>query len=160
MVGCEGPRGSVDYEALARILVVEDYPPLAKVIAIGLRRNGHEVERAGSLHRTLELSGEHDLAILDLDLPDGSGIDLAEQLLELGRVRRIVFFSASHDPCAKLKALKLGPYIDKSETVDALFALVEDELANLGELAKAVGAPDAASLRATARSGTRRRVPR
>jgi DNA-binding response OmpR family regulator len=162
--GCQPELPGVNYRTLARILVVEDYPPLAKVMAIGLRRHGHEVERAGSLQRAIETAGsgerELDLAILDVDLPDGSGIDLAEQLLELGRVRRVVFFSASHDPDAKVRALQLGPYIEKNETVDALFALVNEELADLAALAKAVGAPDTALPRATARSGTRRKVRR
>jgi two-component system, OmpR family, KDP operon response regulator KdpE len=143
---------------LAKILVVEDYPPLAKVIAIGLRRHGHEVDRAGTLRRALEMAGVHELAILDVDLPDGSGIDLAEELIDSERVRRVVFFSASREPDAKLRALKLGPYVDKNETVEALLALVEEELVDLAALAKAVGAPDAALSSTTSRSGTRRKV--
>lgn len=143
---------------MARILVIEDYPPLAKVIAIGLRRHGHDVERAGSAQRALEVSGEHDAVIVDVDLPDGSGIDVAEQLLHEGRTQLAIFFSATRDAEARARALRLGPFVDKSESVEALFELVEEELRLRAALAQAVGAPDAAVLKATARSGTRRRV--
>jgi DNA-binding response OmpR family regulator len=143
---------------LSRILVVEDYPPLAKVIAIGLRRNGHLVERAGNVLRALETSGELDLVVVDIDLPDGSGIELATRLLEEGRTRRVVFFSATTDPELKTGALKLGPCVDKNDGVESLFTLIEEELDDRAALAQAVGGLDAALLRASARSGTRRRV--
>jgi DNA-binding response OmpR family regulator len=143
---------------VARILVIEDYPPLAKVIAIGLGRRGHQVERAGSARRALEIEGDLDCVVLDVDLPDGNGVDIAETLLNDGRTRLVVFFSATRDPEARQRALHLGPFIDKSDNVDSLFDLVDDELRNRAALAMAVGAPDAALLRATARSGTRRKV--
>lgn len=144
---------------MARILVVDDYPPLAKVIAIGLRRNGHDVERAGSQRRALEVEGPLDAAVIDVDLPDGSGIEVAETLLAEERVKLVVFFSATRDAEARQRALLLGPFVDKSTGVDPLIELLEEELAARGTLAKVVGAPDQA-VSPTGRSGTRRRVPR
>jgi DNA-binding response OmpR family regulator len=143
---------------LSRILVIEDYPPLAKVIAIGLGRRGHQVERAGSARRALEVEGDFDCVVLDVDLPDGNGVDVAQELLQRGRTRLVVFFSATSDPEARQRALYLGPFVDKTESVDSLFDLIDDELRTRDALAQAVGAPDAALLRATARSGTRRKV--
>jgi DNA-binding response OmpR family regulator len=143
---------------LAKVLIIEDYPPLAKVIAIGLRRSGHEVERAGSAQRALETPGLFDLIIVDVDLPDGNGIDVAEQLLNEERAASVVFFSATRDADLRARALGLGPFIDKNESVETLLDLVKEELEAKAALARAVGAPDAALLRATARSGTRRRV--
>ena len=144
---------------MARILVVDDYPPLAKVIAIGLRRNGHEVERAGSQRRALEVEGLLDAAVIDVDLPDGNGIDVAATLLAEQRVGLVIFFSATRDTEARQRALALGPFVDKSTGVDPLLELVEDELAARASVAKAVGAPDQV-VSPTARSGTRRRVSR
>ena len=143
---------------MARLLIIEDYPPLAKVIAIGLGRRGHEVERAGSARRALEAEGEFDCVVLDIDLPDGNGVDVARELIDRGNTKLVVFFSATRDPEARQSALHLGPFVDKTESVDSLFDLVDDEIRNRALLARAVGAPDAALLRATARSGTRRKV--
>src|SRR5688572_21742516 len=47
-------------KGVARVLVLEDYPPLAKVIAIALRRSGHDVERAGSIQRAKASDGAFD----------------------------------------------------------------------------------------------------
>lgn len=141
-----------------RILVVDDYPPLAKVIAIGLRRAGHEVERAGSVRRALEIEGRLDVAVIDVDLPDGSGIDVAQTLLSTGRARRVVFFSATRDPEARLEALRLGPLVDKNAGVEALFEVVAAQPEVPDQLARAVGAADEVLLRASGRSGTRKRV--
>jgi DNA-binding response OmpR family regulator len=143
---------------LARILVIEDYPPLAKVIAIGLGRRGHQVERAGSARRALEIEGPLDCVVLDVDLPDGNGVDVAEDLLRLDRTRLVVFFSATRDSDARQRALHLGPFVDKTESVESLFDLIDDELRDREALAKAVGAPDGTLPKATARSGTRRKV--
>ncbi|MEZ4372631.1 MAG: response regulator [Polyangiaceae bacterium] len=66
---------------MTRVLVVEDYPPLATVVAIALRRStGHEVVRVGSVQRAAAAVTEHpafDVVVMDIDLPDGSGVELA-----------------------------------------------------------------------------------
>ncbi|HEX6202398.1 MAG TPA: response regulator transcription factor [Thermoanaerobaculia bacterium] len=67
-----------------RLLLVEDERRLAEHLARGLREEGYAVDRAGTCARAAELTIEnpYDLAVLDLILPDGSGLDL------LGRWRR------------------------------------------------------------------------
>lgn len=66
-----------------RLLVVEDEPDLADAIARGLRRDGHAVDIAlTSLDADLKLrSAGYDLAILDWNLPDGSGLQLCRDLV-------------------------------------------------------------------------------
>lgn len=65
-------------ESILRTLLVEDHADLAEVIARGLRRAGFAVDVAGSVAEGHEAAaiGDYDLAILDLGLPDGSGLDL------------------------------------------------------------------------------------
>jgi CheY-like chemotaxis protein len=64
------------------ILVVEDEPAAARVLEIMLQRAGYSVAAVGSLTdarralQTLSVAA----VILDLHLPDGSGLDLAEEL--------------------------------------------------------------------------------
>jgi DNA-binding response OmpR family regulator len=146
---------------MARLLVVEDYPPLATVIAIALRRAGHEVDRVGSVQRALSFGGEFDLAVLDAELPDGSGIELAGRLLDEGRAVRIVFFTANRDLELHLAAERYGQVVMKHGGLERLLGVIHKELeldCRLGT-AKVVGAPDEALPgRETGRSGTQRRV--
>lgn len=140
---------------MGRILVVEDYPPLATVIAISLKRLGHEVVRVGSVQRARRVEGPFEAAVLDVDLPDGSGIDLARTLLDSELVQSAIFFTATRDAEARAAALRVGPVVDKTIGVEELARVVGETL----ELttAKAVGAPDVV-LHASGRSGTRRKV--
>jgi DNA-binding response OmpR family regulator len=82
---------------VSKVLVVEDHPPLATVVAIGLRRSGHDVVRVGSVKRALETEGTFRCAVLDIDLPDGSGVELAQQLLDDARTECVVFYTATRD---------------------------------------------------------------
>lgn len=140
---------------MSRILVVEDYPPLATVIAISLRRLGHEVVRVGSVQRAEGVDGEFDAAVLDVDLPDGNGIDLARALMSAGIVGSVVFFTATRDTDARAAALRWGPVVDKTLGVEELACVVSDTLSALS--AKVVGASDVV-LHASGQSGTRRKV--
>lgn len=140
-----------------RILVLEDYPPLAKVIEIGLRRIGHEAVRVDSVRAALATEGEFELATMDVDLPDGRGMDAAEQMIREGRLRQVVFFSATSDAELEERARSIGPFVEKAYGVEALVQMIQQLVPDGEALAKAVGAPDI-GVRASGRSGTRRRV--
>lgn len=66
-----------------RLLVVEDEPDLADVIARGLRRDGHAVDVAYRFHEAnVKLrSAGYDLVVLDWNLPDGTGLQLCRDLV-------------------------------------------------------------------------------
>lgn len=65
-----------------RLLVVEDEVDLAEAIALGLRRQGYAVDVANDVAGAVErLSvSAYDLVTLDLNLPDGDGLELAARL--------------------------------------------------------------------------------
>lgn len=65
-----------------RLLVVEDEVDLADALARGLRREGYAVDVANDAAGALERIGLHayDLVCLDLNLPDGDGLDLCRRL--------------------------------------------------------------------------------
>jgi DNA-binding response OmpR family regulator len=144
---------------VSRLLVVEEYGPLAAVMAIGLRRSGHEVERAGSVRRAWGVDGQWDLLVTDLEFADGDGVGLAERMLSAGRVTRVVFFTASGDRADVGRAQVIGPVVDKGAGLDELLRTVNDELSRVLRV-RAVGAEDEAiRARESGRSGTRKRIP-
>lgn len=68
-----------------RILVVEDEAPIRDLLATVLRREGYEVQTAATrreAQRLVEGQPRFDVAILDVQLPDSSGVELLEWLVE------------------------------------------------------------------------------
>lgn len=145
---------------LAPVLVVDDYPPLATVIAIALRRQlRREVVRVGSVQRALATTQPFELACLDLELPDGDSLELAEELLRRG-VSRVVFFTACRDSERLAAAWNLGSVIDKTTGVDELVNVVRQTLREAEVVQLAVGSEGQppSTPRRTNVSGTRRRI--
>ncbi len=100
----EGPEGSL------RILLVEDDPTVADVIAGLLRARGHQVVHA--LHGLAALgevaAGGFDIGLLDLDLPALDGLALARQLRGLGHGFPLVAVTARSDATAEQQARAAG----------------------------------------------------
>ena len=113
----------------------------------------------GSVERALSAEGVFDGAVVDIELPDGTCVELAGELLESERVQTVIFYTATRDAALKLEALRLGPIVDKMGNLEDLLEITELELERVAMRAQAVGAEDAAvTPHATAKSGTRRRI--
>ena len=65
-----------------RLLIVEDEHDLASALKIGLVREGYAVDLAHTVAEATEklTYTAYDLALLDITLPDGNGLDLAERI--------------------------------------------------------------------------------
>lgn len=145
---------------MSRILVVEDYPPIAAVLRTALRRVGHRTSWVSSVEQALSVDGEFDAAICDLELPDGDGVAVARGLLEDGSARVALFYTASRDPDLLERARGVGPVFSKDEGVWPLVNGLTALLAGEARVARVVGAPDLGHPRPSGRSGTRRRIRR
>jgi two-component system response regulator BaeR len=103
--------------APARVLVVEDEPKLAGLLADYLRAAGHEPEWVADGHAALQAWTErrHDLVLLDLMLPGLDGLALCRQLRTMTAVP-IVMLTARADEADRLAGLELGAddYIAKN----------------------------------------------
>ena len=79
-----------------RILHVDDDPDIRLLISASLREFGYVVATAGTNAEALELAKElkFDLSILDVKLPDGSGIDLCQKIQELQPGIPVLYYSA------------------------------------------------------------------
>ena len=99
-----------------RLLVVEDEPDLADAIARGLRRDGHAVDVALTMtDADIKLrSAGYDLAVLDWNLPDGSGLQLCSALVSgdlptlEGERPRILMLTARDDVEDRVAGLDSG----------------------------------------------------
>lgn len=111
-----------------RILLVEDDDALAGVLADGFAEQGHETVRAATAAegRDRASSGRHDVIILDVMLPGGSGFDVCRRIRERSDVP-LLFLSARGEDDDKLRGLALGAddYIVKSATPAEVVARVK-----------------------------------
>jgi two-component system, OmpR family, KDP operon response regulator KdpE len=96
-------------ELRARILVVEDEPDIRRFVRMTLESEGHEVHEAATLQRGLIEAGSRrpDMAVVDLGLPDGDGIDLIRDLRGWSQAPVIVL-SARGGEADKVAALDAG----------------------------------------------------
>lgn len=83
----------------ARILIVEDSTLVTEAFTVLFRQAGYDVEIAASVAEATELgsAGTIDIMLLDLSLPDGSGLDVLEALRARGRVPRATLAMTGHD---------------------------------------------------------------
>ena len=72
-----------------RVLVVEDHADSAEMLTHVLRAQGYQVQVAGLVTAAKELARACDLLISDIRLPDGSGLDLMQDIRSRGPVRGI-----------------------------------------------------------------------
>lgn len=109
-----------------RILLVEDEPALAASLARGLRGGAHAVDVAGRLHeaRTLLAREHYDALVLDVNLPDGSGFDLAQALRDEANPLPILILTARDSVADRVHGLDLGAddYLVKPFALDELLA--------------------------------------
>ena len=80
----------------ARILHIDDDPDIRLMISASLRDFGYVVATAGTTAEALELAQQFkfDLCILDVKLPDGSGIELCQKIHELQPKVPVLYYSA------------------------------------------------------------------
>jgi two-component system, OmpR family, KDP operon response regulator KdpE len=96
-------------ELRARILVVEDEPDIRRFVRLTLESEGHEVHEAPTLQRGLIEAGSRrpDLAVVDLGLPDGDGMDLIRDL-RCWLQAPVIVLSARDREADKVAALDAG----------------------------------------------------
>jgi DNA-binding response OmpR family regulator len=93
-----------------KILIIEDDKPLSKSIHDYLRMEGHVCEVALNFKEALLKMSDnrHDCIILDIGLPDGSGLDVIKELKANKLSDGILILSAKNSLDDKLLGLKLG----------------------------------------------------
>jgi two-component system KDP operon response regulator KdpE len=109
-----------------RVLVIDDEPPIRKLLRVGLSAHGYQIIEASSGKTALELLREQppDLIVLDLGLPDMQGHELLRTMRARNDSVPIVVLSSRDDEAGKVQALDSGAddYVTKPFGMDELLA--------------------------------------
>jgi len=110
---------------MTRVLVVEDERPLLRALAMNLTARGYAVTEAETGTRALTALADkpHDAVVLDLGLPDMSGLDVI-RAVRAYTATPIIVLSARSGSSDKVEALDLGAddYVSKPFSMDELLA--------------------------------------
>ncbi len=112
---------------MSRILIVEDERKIARFLELELQHEGYEVETAGDGRTGLDkaLSWKPDLMILDLMLPELSGIEVCRRLRHESDLP-IIMLTAKDDVSDKVMGLDMGAddYMTKPFAIEELLARI------------------------------------
>jgi two-component system, OmpR family, KDP operon response regulator KdpE len=114
-----------------KVLIVDDEPPIRKLLRMGLGTQGYRVIEAPDGRSALDLVREKpDLVILDLGLPDMQGLELLRAIRAGNDSVPIVVLSSRDDEVAKVQALDLGAddYVTKPFGMEELLARIRAAL--------------------------------
>ena len=108
---------------MAKVLIIEDDKALNKGVAFALKREGYEILSAYNKTegKQMILNNKIDFLLLDINLPDGNGLDLCKEIREYVKFP-IVFFTANDTEEDMVKGYEVGgdDYISKPFSVELL----------------------------------------
>ena len=115
------------------IMVLEDDPKIAIALAVRLEAAGFKVLSAPDGARGLKLALTHrpDLILMDIWMPVGLGLSVAQRLRDLGFQNiPVIFITASRLKGLRAAAMKLGAvgYFEKPYDPEQLLAAIHDAL--------------------------------
>ena len=114
-----------------KILVIEDEPDIRRNLEYNLSREGFSVSAAASISEanTLLASTDYNLILLDLMLPDGSGLDLCKRIKSNSDTESIpiIILTAKDDEVDKVVGFELGAddYVTKPFSVRELILRIK-----------------------------------
>jgi two-component system KDP operon response regulator KdpE len=114
------------------ILVVDDEPPIRRLLRTSLAAEGFDVIEAENAGKALAViaSGKPEIVILDLGLPDLDGLDVIRRIRANGSKLPIIVLSSRGDERGKVQALDLGAddYVTKPFGIAELVARIRTAL--------------------------------
>ena len=119
-----------------RILIVEDDTLLNKTLAYNLASDGYNITSAINAKTAADKlnSGEYDLVLLDINLPDGNGYDLCKLIKPEHPDTMVIFLTANDQESDQIRGYEVGAvdYITKpfsigalQRKISAMFAMLE-----------------------------------
>ncbi|MDO5571142.1 MAG: response regulator transcription factor [Bacteroidales bacterium] len=129
-----------------KILIVEDEPSLRETMTTALKKDGYVIETASNFNEARSKIGvyDYDCILLDIMLPDGSGLELLKELKTIKKSDSVIIISAKDSIDDKVTGLELGAddYLAKPFHLAELNARIKSVVRrklNNGELAIEAG---------------------
>lgn len=117
-----------------KILIIEDDMSISKMLRIMLQNNGFMTMAAfdAITGKSAIVASSPDLILLDISMPGGSGIEIADFVIQNPKFCTIpiIIITASGNPEIKARALELGvvAYVEKPFDVKYVLELINKEL--------------------------------
>lgn len=109
---------------MKKILIVEDDTLLNRTLRYNLESDGYDVISAYNYKIAVQHLNEHkfDIALLDINLPDGNGLNLCKEIRENGQNTYIIFITANDKESDMLKGYESGgtDYVTKPFSITVL----------------------------------------
>jgi DNA-binding response OmpR family regulator len=109
-----------------KVLIVEDEARLGQFLKQGLSEHAYTTEWAKTCAQASDMlsEGHYDAIVLDLNLPDGDGLDLVQDWRESGFVEPVLILSARDSLEDRIKGLDYGAddYLPKPFSLEELLA--------------------------------------
>lgn len=109
---------------MAHILIIDDDDLMAELLARRLRASGHDIEQAQTLQRAeILLSGDlFDLVLLDVNLPDGNGLDFLPRIHGASNPPEVIIITGQGDPDGAEVAIRNGAwdYVEKGGSLTSM----------------------------------------
>lgn len=123
---------------MMRILLVEDDLSLLSGISFKLEKEGHNISRADSVSNAFSLLDEiqFHMAILDISLPDGSGLDICRRIRQTSPVTHVLFLTAKDTETDVVMGYDVGAddYLTKPFSVSVLVSKANAVARRVAEL--------------------------
>ena len=106
------------------VLVIDDEPAVRQILAAAVKKAGHAVDTAATVSEAASklVRGDADVALCDIHLPDGNGLDLVKSIRESGSDTQFIMVTAFASVETAVEALKAGAtdYIIKPANIEEL----------------------------------------
>jgi DNA-binding response OmpR family regulator len=112
-----------------RILVVEDDKDIGRALQARLVHEGYEVFLAQDAVSAISVArkSDPDIALLDINMPGGTGFDVARRIDLTNQGVAKIFITASKEPGLRQQAIDAGAsaFVEKPFTAEALRAAID-----------------------------------
>ena len=109
---------------MSRVLIVDDDPLLCDALAAAVQQMGYAADTAGTLKEGLAKArtGDYDVVVLDVRMPDGSGLDSLSRFQECPSTPEVIILTGAGDPDGAELAIRSGAwsYIAKPPTLNKI----------------------------------------
>lgn len=131
---------------MQKILIIDDDSGIRDTLSGYFASAGRRIETAADIETGRNIWGgfKPNIVLLDLNLPDGDGLEFFEEIRNKDLPGLVILITGSSDMDKAVKAMRLGAYdyLMKPLDIDQLDALMERALSFGGESAKISPAPD------------------